>query len=198
MKPTLLPINYYRSDTVFDSYFPERIKEISKVHWTPLAVAKKAASFLAPAPGAKILDIGSGVGKFCIAAAHFFPEVEFYGIEQREDLVDCAIRTQQRSKLENVQFIHGNFTQINLDAYDGIYFYNAFAENLFDFARIDDALEYSPALYTYYASYLRNALSYTACGTRLVTYHGHEKEVPTGYEMVAQDLQKPLKMWIKS
>lgn len=197
MDTSLLPFNYYVDDSVFDGFFPERIKKISKVHWTPLAIVKKAASFLAPVPGSKILDIGSGIGKFCIAAAHFFPDSEFHGVEQRKDLFDLAIEAQQRSEVNNVQFLHGNFTELNLEYYDSIYFYNAFAENMIDVARIDESIDYSPGLYAYYCNYLRKSLENKGIGTRLVTYHGFGYEVPIGYEMVEQDICKPLKMWIK-
>jgi len=194
---SLLPLSYYVNDVVFDSFFPERIKKISKIHWTPLAIAKKAAAFLAPVPGSKILDIGSGIGKFCIAAAHFFPDSEFHGVEQRKDLFDLAIEAQLRSEVKNVQFLHGNFTELNLECYDSIYFYNAFAENMIEIARIDESIDYSPGLYAYYSNYLCKALENKATGTRLVTYHGYEHEIPDGYEMVEQDIHKPLKMWIK-
>lgn len=197
MDSSLLPLNYYVNDTVFDSFFPERIKKISKVHWTPLAIAKKAASFLAPIPGSKILDIGSGIGKFCTAAAHFFPDSEFHGIEQRKDLFDLAVEAQQRAGVNNVQFLHGNFTELNLEYYDSIYFYNAFAENMIEVARIDESIDYSPGLYAYYSNYLCKALGNMAIGSRLVTYHGYEHEIPMQYEMVEQDIHKPLKMWIK-
>lgn len=197
MDYSLLPLNYYVDDSIFDSFFPERIKKISKVHWTPLAIAKKAASFLAPFPGSKILDIGSGIGKFCISAAHAFPDSEFHGVEQRKDLFDMAVEAQRRSELRNVRFLHGNFTEWNLEYYDSIYFYNAFAENLIDVARIDESIDYSPGLYAYYSNYLCKALENKASGTRLVTYHGYVHNIPLGYELVKQDLNKPLRMWIK-
>ncbi|MGY0036481.1 methyltransferase domain-containing protein [Pedobacter sp. NJ-S-72] len=197
MESILLPSDYYLNDTVFDSFLPEKLRKISKIHWTPLAISKKAASFLAPVSGSKILDIGSGVGKFCIAAAHFFPDSEFHGIEQREDLHDIALQAQQRSGANNVQFINGNFTQLNLDIYDSIYFYNSFAENLIDVGRIDNSVDYSPGLYTYYSNYLCRVLDNMPTGTRLVTYHGYEHEIPIAYEIVEQDDQKPLKMWIR-
>ncbi|MFF5380862.1 methyltransferase domain-containing protein [Pedobacter suwonensis] len=170
---------------------------MSKIHWTPLAIAKTAASFLAPVAGSRVLDIGSGIGKFCISAAHFFPDSEFHGVEQRKDLVDLAIAAQQRSEMTNVQFLHGNFTELSLEHYDSIYFYNAFAENMIDVARIDESIDYSPGLYTYYSNYLCKGLENMASGTRLVTFHGYGHEIPMGYKMVEQDIQKNLKMWIK-
>lgn len=197
MHSGLLPLNYYVNDAVFDSFFPERIRKISKVHWTPLAIAKKAATFLAPLPGSKILDIGSGIGKFCLTGAHFFPTSEFHGVEQRRELVDLAVEAQIRSSVENVQFLHGNFTELDLGYYNSIYFYNAFAENIVEFALIDDSIEYSMALYLYYSSYLCRSLENMVSGTRLVTYHGYEHEIPAGYELVDHNADKSLKMWIK-
>jgi len=32
------------------------------------------------------LDIGSGVGKFCLAGAYYKPSASFFGVEQRKDL----------------------------------------------------------------------------------------------------------------
>jgi len=49
---------------------------MSLKQWTPLAIARKAAEFLAE-PGSKVLDIGSGIGKFCLTGAFFNPEATF-------------------------------------------------------------------------------------------------------------------------
>ncbi|MFA6275236.1 MAG: methyltransferase domain-containing protein [Pedobacter sp.] len=194
--PAILPMDYYDSDQVFDSYFPDQAQRVSEIHWTPLAMAKEAASFLSAVPGSKILDIGSGIGKFCIAGGHFFPDSEFHGVEQRMDLVEVAIRAKRRSMVDNVHFMHANFTQLSLNGYEGIYFYNSFAENLSSLSRIDEAIEYSYSLYEYYSNFLYNKLSKVAKGTRLATYYGDENDVPTNFELVGQHPQKPLKMWI--
>jgi hypothetical protein len=196
IQPTLLPEDYYTSDSVFDSYFPNKAQRVSEIHWTPLEIAREAASFLAVAPGAKILDVGSGIGKFCIAGAHFFPNAEFHGVEQRRDLVEFAIHGKGRAMLDNVQFIHANFTQVSLKGYDGIYFYNSFAENLSSLSRIDESIEYSYSLYNYYSNCFYNVLAETASGTRLATYYGDENDVPSNYELVDEHPHKPLKMWI--
>lgn len=197
MNTVLLPSDYYLDDTAFDSIFPIRIQLVSKIHWTPIGVAKKAAKFLAPLPGTKILDIGSGIGKFCLVGANYFPDSEFYGIEQRKYLVDLAITAKEISDTKNAHFIHGNFTQLSLDNYDNIYFYNSFGENLINVAQIDDSLEYSPRLFNYYTTYLNKVLDKKPTGTRLVTFHGFENKIPDSYEMVDHYLDKALKMWIK-
>ncbi len=53
-------------DEEFNSIYPDDIRELSDKHWTPVAVAKTAATYLVNRPGVKVLDIGSGVRKFCV------------------------------------------------------------------------------------------------------------------------------------
>lgn len=162
-----------------------------------MAVAKKAAQFLAEEPGKKILDIGSGVGKFCLIGAHFYPESSFYGIEQRQDLYNYATAAKEATGTKNANFMYGNFTQLDLDEYDSFYFYNAFFENLDNHDRIDHKIDYSESLYVYYCRYLYKALFNKPGGTRLVTYHSLEDEIPPGFQLVDASTDFLLKMWIK-
>ena len=81
---------WFSSDSQFHALFPASVHELARNHWTPLRIAQKAADFLAAEGGMKILDIGSGIGKFCLAAAYYKPNAFYYGIEQREDLVAYA------------------------------------------------------------------------------------------------------------
>ena len=62
---------YFSSDKQFNELYPPAIQSLARRHWTPLDVARKAANYLAAEDNVKILDIGSGVGKFCLSAAHF-------------------------------------------------------------------------------------------------------------------------------
>ena len=66
----------------------------------------------------RIFDIGSGVGKFCLTAAHFKPKSTFYGIEQRKRLVNEADAAKGALNIRNAFFIAGNFTQIDFRNYD--------------------------------------------------------------------------------
>ncbi|ATP57786.1 methyltransferase [Pedobacter ginsengisoli] len=186
----------YQDDDAFDRHFSPRIKKLSKLHWSPMAVVKKAAEFLAPSPGSRIIDIGSGAGKFCIAAAQHCPESEFHGIEQRESLYLTALRSKVLSGLDNVHFMHGDFTELNLNPYTGIYFFNSFAENLYTFDRIDNTIQHSASLYNYYTSYLYNILEEKPSGTRLASYHVSENDIPICYELIATDFKNNLKLWI--
>ena len=193
----LIKSNSYNNDAAFDWLYPEKFQQLSKHHWTPLSVAKKAAKFLAHKPGSNVLDIGSGVGKFCIIGAYHFPDATFHGVEQRIELHDTAQATKASTGLKNVEFVHGNFTQLNLADYDGFYFYNSFFENLDHQYPIDNDIEYSVSLYTYYSRYLFKALENAASGTRLVSFHSLEDEIPQSYHLVDISDDQLLKMWIR-
>lgn len=187
----------YLTDITFDRLYPERIQQLSKHHWTPVRVAKKAAGFLVAENGKNILDIGSGVGKFSLIGAHFFPEATFFGIEQRGELHHYALAAKEFTRTKNAEFMHGNFTQIDFARFDHFYFYNAFFENIDAKDRIDHLIEYSASLYHYYTRYLYKELNDRPRGTRLVTFHSLDNEVPPSYQIVEASRDLLLKMWIK-
>jgi len=197
MAKALLKPTWYTTDAAFDWLYPERIQLLSKRHWTPIAVAKKAARFLAAEPGKKILDIGSGVGKFALIGAHYFPDAFFYGMEQRRELHHYAQAAKEYTKTNNADFIHGNFTQVDLAEYDHFYFYNAFFENLDSNGRMDHQMEYSTGLYNYYSRYLFKELDAKPSGTRLATFHSLEDEIPSSYQLVDVSTDLLLKTWEK-
>jgi SAM-dependent methyltransferase len=192
------PLNdsLFSNDAAFDWMYPEHFQLLSLKHWTPLASGRKAAEFLAD-PGARVLDIGSGIGKFCLVAGYHFPETWFYGVEQRHDLIDLAEEAKGYTNLSNVNFIHANITQINFSEFDHFYFYNSFHENIDPENPIDDTIELSTSLYTYYNQYLYTALNKKPAGTRLVTFHSFEQEIPPSFKLVSSCCNGLMKMWIK-
>jgi hypothetical protein len=187
----------FSNDAAFDWLYPQHFQLLSLKHWTPLELARKAAEFLAE-PGAKVLDIGSGIGKFCLAAGHFFPGTHFYGVEQRHELIYLAREAKRYTKLSNVNFIYANITQINFKEFDHFYFYNSFYENIDHENKIDDTIELSESLYSYYNQYLCAALDKKPSGTRLVTFHSFEREIPSDFKLAAIACNGLMKMWIKT
>ena len=73
-KASHLVKSYLKTDKHFNQLYPIAVQVMSERHWTPLHIAMQAASFLGERAGSKILDIGSGVGKFCLAAAVHHPQ----------------------------------------------------------------------------------------------------------------------------
>lgn len=189
--------NWFTSDNHFNELYHNDIRQLAARHWTPLNVARKAASFLTLDGAANILDVGSGAGKFCLAAAHYYPQASYYGIEQRAPLVHCARETQEVLGLDNISFIHGNFTQLDFNEYDHFYFYNSFYENIEKNYAIDQSIAYSAELYHYYTHYMYSQLSQKSRGTRIVTFHSLEDEIPGQYRVVRSEMNELLKYWIK-
>lgn len=198
MSETLLDTTYFVSDKHFDELYPKKMQQLSEKHWSPVHVAVSAADFLAEQPGSRILDIGSGNGKFCLLAGQNNPGSHFFGIEQRESLIQTAKQAQKILAIENVTFLHGNFTKLDLNQFDHFYFYNSFYENIVDEQyHIDESIEYSLDLYEYYTGYLYNALEGRPSGTRLATYHSYHEVVPPGYRLVESTRMNYLRCWIK-
>lgn len=189
--------NLFESDENFNSIYPPNIQAVAKKHWTRLEVAKKSAQFLAISPTVKILDIGSGSGKFCFAAAHYHPGTQFYGVEQREELVNLCNDLKKQLEIDNVTFIHKNITDLSLKDYDHFYFYNSFYENIEGTQKIDYSVQYSPKLYDYYNLCLYKLLDKKPSGTRIATYHSFGNEIPPEYQVVHSDYDEYLKFWIK-
>ncbi len=189
--------NWFRSDDQFNQLYPHSIQLLAQRHWTPLVVAKKAATFLAAEKNVKILDIGSGVGKFCLAAANFKPKASYYGIEQRKRLVNHSEAAKETLGLKNVSFLNGNFTQIDFRNYDHFYFFNAFYENITGTEKIDKSIDYSFELFNYYNRYLCKQLENKPSGTKLVSFHSMEDEIPKSYHIVGSEMNELLKYWVK-
>jgi SAM-dependent methyltransferase len=189
--------NYFSEESHFCQLYPLTIQQLDRTHWSPLIVAYKACQFLADRNGVKILDIGSGVGKFCFAGAYYKPSAFFYGVEQREYLVELAQKARGKLGRMKVTFEHKNFTQMDFDEFDSFYFYNSFFENLEGTNKIDDTIEYSLELYDYYNRFLIKKLSQKSVGTKLATYQSFGYEIPSSYVLVDTQMNGELKFWIK-
>lgn len=185
------------TDDEFDDIYPTDIRPLSKRHFSPVAVAKMAAKYLAETPNTKVLDIGSGVGKFCMIGAACTEGV-FTGVEQRENLYDLAVSLAQQHDLPNAHFIHGNILSINFKDYDAFYFFNAFFENILVDDSIDDKVELDKDLFFLYSLYLKRQLSKLPIGTKLATYFACSEEIPPCYKVVLTQLEGRFKLWEKT
>lgn len=192
-----LAMNLDLHDEDFDMIYPLTIQQLSRKHWTPVEVAKAAADFLVKKPGTKVLDIGSGVGKFCLIGASSTQGI-FTGIEQRENLVELSNGIAVKYGIPNAYFIHANITEIEFSGYNAFYFYNSFQENIEEESRIDASIATLPKYYAIYSDYVNHELSKRAVGTRLVTYWSALAEVPSNYQIQFSLYNGLLKFWEKT
>ncbi|WP_449397566.1 methyltransferase domain-containing protein [Chryseobacterium wanjuense] len=108
-------------DSVFDQIYPPHVKVVAERHWTPVAIAKKAAEYLAEKPGRKVLDIGAGAGKFCLVGA-VSTNGFFYGVEQRASLTRISRKIAKKNNIINVEFINSNINEVSFADYEAFYF----------------------------------------------------------------------------
>ncbi|RUS20262.1 S-adenosyl-L-methionine-dependent methyltransferase [Endogone sp. FLAS-F59071] len=93
-------------DTTFAPFLPTSIR---RVH--------KALSLASLGPEDVLLDLGSGDGRFCVAAVREFDARRAVGVETEEWLVELSENLAKRAfngedevKLERVRFVLGDFT----------------------------------------------------------------------------------------
>ncbi len=183
-------------DKDFDRIYSESIRKVAETHFTPVEIAKSAAQFLVQKEGDRILDIGSGGGKFCMVGAAC-TSGHFTGVEQREHLHLLAIQLLEKYQLSNLNFLQANIKQIDFKDYQGFYFFNSFYENILQFERIDETIEVQKTFYKDLSSYVAQQLDAQAIGTRLVTYFSSYDEVPDSYKMQFADDRIKLTFWEK-
>jgi SAM-dependent methyltransferase len=188
-------------DTFFDLLLPNDLRAVSWRFWTPVAVARRAGELLEAHGVRRVIDVGSGCGKFCLVAGAVAPAISFYGIEQRDHLVEIARRLASRMALPNVEFSVGDATDSsNWDSADAFYLFNPFAENSFDAPdRLDDTIELSRSRNDADIARVEAALRAAAIGTRVVTYHGFGGRVPDSYDLVRREATgtDDLCLWLK-
>jgi SAM-dependent methyltransferase len=160
----------------------------SSQFWTPLEVARRAALTFAAFGARRVLDVGCGPGKFCIAAALACPELEFHGIEQRPELVRTAKDLALRFQVRNVTFSEGDALLAPWENFDGFYFFNPFSESLFGVdERFDDHADFSKQRFAQALLSTEALLTRARLGTVLITYHGLTGPIPASYHLVTDD-----------
>ena len=185
------------TDEDFDSIFKSHISSHSNLHWTPLKIARTAAKWLCTDDSSKILDIGSGVGKFCTVGA-LTTNGNYIGVEKRGNLVNISNVIIQQNKIKNVEFINDNFTQLDFSNYTGFYLYNPFWENIANDCLIDNKIPISEALYQEYNKILSIKLSALQPGVLVATYLIREEDIPLCFTMIKHDFKGNLILWRKT
>jgi SAM-dependent methyltransferase len=181
----------------FNNHLPHALKQATQLYFTPIEVAQTAAEWLTGNHEEKILDIGAGVGKFCVTAARFSGKL-FFGVEYRKSLVEIGNELIEHYEVgTNASMIHSNITDIDFMEYDAFYLFSPFYENLEPEQRLNDEVELEEKLYQVYLDYTEAQLGKAKIGTRLVTYFGNNFEVPDSYERVKHAFDGALKLWIK-
>jgi len=187
-------------DATFDALYAEPIRSRSSSFWTPVAVATRAAQLFAQYKARRVLDVGSGPGKFCLAAAFARPDLDFTGVEQRPHLVEAAQRAGARLDVKNARFLVGDVTTFPWSEFGGLYLFNPFAENVFEkHKHIDELVELSTGRFIEDTRRVRDALTEASVGMVMVTYWGIGGPIPASYDLVHAERARSdwLRVWVK-
>jgi Methylase involved in ubiquinone/menaquinone biosynthesis len=184
-------------DEEFDAIYPFEIRELSERHWTSVYVAKIASNFLCNQRPMKVLDIGSGAGKFCFVGAALHPSSEFHGIDIRENFINLSNHIKDEQRVPNASFFQQDVLEMNLKGYDGIYFFNSFQEKIDVSSSIDNTSEVSVEQYITYTKHLFNELNKLPRGTKLVTYFSEGFCVPNSFRLLETHFHGELKFYLK-
>ena len=169
------------------------------MHWTPVQVARRAAELLVTGAETRVLDVGSGPGKFCLIGA-LATVGHFTGVEQRPYMAEFAANLVRKYDIPRVRFLQANAMDLNWRLYSAFYFYNPFYENLDPDKKIDEFVELSLSLHDQYIRIARERLGEAPSGTRVVSFHGMGGDMPDGYRRVLQEFCDigNLDLWIKN
>lgn len=170
-------------DAAFDALVPAELRHLSNLHWTPVRVAVQAASLLAPEPGARVLDVGAGIGKLCIVGA-LSSRAAWFGIEQQAELAAAASRLAHAFGVaDRATFRHGDAFSLDWSEFAALYFFNPFELPLFP--------KEPSASFKLAVAETERRLRELRAGTRVVTHYGFGGTMPACFELIRHEQLSP-------
>jgi hypothetical protein len=188
-------------DEAFDRLLPLELQDVSAHYWTPLRAVRQAAGWLREIQVRTVVDIGSGAGKFCVAAA-LLTRCRFSGLEKRAALVDAARDLAAIFEVEDrAEFITGDLRTTAAPAGEAYYFFNPFGEHSFYSMRFaEPRVGFSAEAFASDVAAATACLSSAPAGTFLITLNGIGGSVPDEYVQldVGRHLPGTLRLWKKT
>ncbi len=189
------------SDADFDCWLPAEQQTISDRFWTQVGVSIRVTRWLHERGIERVLDVGSGVGKFCVVGAMATPMV-FTGVEQRPYLVEAARTLAARFGVApRATFVTGRLEAVDFRDFDALYFYNPFGENRFPAAdHLDDTVELDRKRFDRDIAEAEYLLERMPKGAHLATYNSYGGRVPDSFDLIHTKVagHNLLRLWCKS
>jgi len=162
-------------------------------------VALRVRDWLGTDPGLRVLDVGSGCGKFCLVFAGSGPG-RVTGVEQRPGLHQAAEAGAAALGLTNARFVCGRMEELDWRGFNAFYFFNPFYERIAHRNGIDDRTPPHAGLYFDLIRTVREKLDGARSGSRVVTYHGMGGRLPPDWTLIRSEQihTDELQLWVKS
>jgi SAM-dependent methyltransferase len=187
-------------DADFDAVYPADVRAVSAQYWTPYAVARRAAELLVVDGTTRVLDVGSGVGKFCIVGAAT-TRAQFVGVEHRPALARVAREAAEDLGVDRARFVPAPMQAIRWTAFDAFYLFNPFAENAFARSeQLDRTVDLSRTRFCRDIAFVERILATIPVGARVLTYHGFGGVMPDTFQPVLRERcgSDCLELWLKT
>lgn len=177
------------ADRFFDRFLPDELRAVSGQYWTPLAVAKRVAEWLDALGVRTVVDIGSGAGKFCVAAA-LVSDCRFTGLEERPSLVASArILARVFDLHDRVSFVEGALGVVPTPSADAYYLFNPFGPYCIGATHDADASAgFNEGRFAHDVAAAEKLFRRAPAGTCVVTYNGFGGRIPADYQQLRVDL----------
>lgn len=198
------------TDETIDSHLPLSAQQVSPLFWTSVPIIERTVAWLDELGVGDIVDLGSGVGKWCVGAALLSQfERRYFGLEHRPELVTIATELSTHFHVtDRVTFHQGEVAALlnrpgpipGLPARPAFYLFNPFGENVApDDERLGPDVELSEARFHRDVAAVEDLLEVAAPGTWVLVYNGFGGRMPFSYEPVRTDFDGPyaLRLWRK-
>ena len=186
------------TDTQFDVLLPIRPRIRSLSYWSSVEVSQTASRWFSDAGAQRVLDVGSGAGKFC-AIASLTSGRRVWGIEARADLAQASRVLAEKLGAE-VTLLEGTLDGVDASHFDGFYFFNPFAEQLAEpHERYDEHMPGSVDDFLHDVRVVERWLRAAPLGTAMITYNGLGGRIPLSWEAQQSVVLggDHLRLWLK-
>lgn len=188
----------FNNDNAFEECVLPQFRMASARHWIPLNACETVAKWLACFKDINILDIGSGVGKFCFLMSRLAPTHSYVGVEINNKLIEEAHRLQRVLKAENCDFIHSSFDELDFTKYDAFFFFNSFYEQLVNHGSSFGGRKFHRDTFNLFNDSLIKKLSLLKKGSIFISYQGYPEGLDVYFKLEKKDLEKELILWTRN
>ncbi|WP_332470472.1 methyltransferase [Leptospira abararensis] len=176
------------TDDLWDSSLPEKFQTLSPFQWTPISVIERTWKYLSTNEVTSLVDLGSGVGKFCIYLSILSNHsIDILGLEDRVDLVDVSESLKEHWDTPKVQFRKQNFLQEFPEGHSHYYCFNPLYETMKGNHSIDLQKQKSANQFLKDLQTLKQNLLLLKPKTKLITFHGFGGSYLPGFRIVLKE-----------
>lgn len=175
-------------ESALDALLPEAARVLSAQHWSPLRVAIDVARWLDELGARTAVDLGSGAGKLCVAAA-LAGRARWLGLEHRPHLVAAAdALAEALGVAARARFIVASIADGPWPEADAYFLFNPFEENLHGADdHIDERVVLGPERWDREVPIVTERLAALPPGAIVVLYNGYGGGLPDSFDRLRDD-----------